>query len=135
MGLYIGIDVGTSACRACAIDERGSIVAHARTGLPAPSRQGECVEQDAFVWWQGLTGTLDAPCMHFASDLDQRIQQTIRDAIAEQLTALTAGLQNRISGEIGPRVAAARERYEQLSALSNDLEQSLANLSQLSGES
>ncbi len=73
MGLYIGIDVGTSACRACAIDERGSIVASARTGLPAPSRQGECVEQDACIWWRGLTETLERLCSRLDTAQVERI--------------------------------------------------------------
>ena len=73
MGLYIGIDVGTSACRACAIDERASIVASARTDLPAPARHGECVEQDACVWWQGLTETLDRLCEQLDTTQIKRI--------------------------------------------------------------
>jgi sugar (pentulose or hexulose) kinase len=59
MGTFIGIDVGTSACRACAIDRRAEIVAEARTDLPAPTRDGACVEQDPAVWWLALGETLD----------------------------------------------------------------------------
>ncbi|HHH43075.1 MAG TPA: carbohydrate kinase [Gammaproteobacteria bacterium] len=59
MDLFIGIDVGTSACRACAIDERGHMLAQARHDLPLPRRQGNAVEQDADTWWQALTLTLD----------------------------------------------------------------------------
>ena len=62
MNLYIGIDVGTSACRACAIDERAAIVAEARIDLPAPTRDGARVEQAAGVWWRTLIDTLDALC-------------------------------------------------------------------------
>jgi sugar (pentulose or hexulose) kinase len=62
MGLFIGIDVGTSACRACAIDERALVVAQARCELPPPLRRGVCVEQDPLVWWQALTEALDALC-------------------------------------------------------------------------
>ena len=62
MGLFIGIDVGTSACRACAIDERALVVAEARCKLPPPLRRGVCVEQDPLVWWQALTEALDALC-------------------------------------------------------------------------
>ncbi len=62
MSLFIGIDVGTSACRACAIDERALVVAEARRELPPPLRHGVCVEQDPLVWWQALTETLDALC-------------------------------------------------------------------------
>lgn len=62
MNLFIGIDVGTSACRACAIDKGALIVAEARCSLPSPARHGVYVEQDALVWWQALVETLDALC-------------------------------------------------------------------------
>jgi sugar (pentulose or hexulose) kinase len=62
MSLFVGIDIGTSACRACAIDERAAIVAEARTGLPAPTRNAARVEQHASVWWRALTETLDLLC-------------------------------------------------------------------------
>jgi len=62
MSLFIGIDVGTSACRACAIDEHAAALAEARTDLPAPARNGARVEQDARVWWRTLTDTLDVLC-------------------------------------------------------------------------
>jgi len=62
MRLFIGIDIGTSACRACAIDERTTVVAEARIDLPAPARDGARVEQDAGVWRRVLTETLDSLC-------------------------------------------------------------------------
>jgi sugar (pentulose or hexulose) kinase len=62
MRLFIGIDVGTSACRACAIDERARIVAESRRKLPPPVSHGACIEQDAEVWWQTLAETLDTLC-------------------------------------------------------------------------
>jgi len=62
LSLFIGIDIGTSACRACAIDEHAAVVAEARIDLPAPTRNGARVEQDAGVWWRALTDTLDVLC-------------------------------------------------------------------------
>jgi len=56
---FIGIDVGTSGIRACAIDTRGAVLATAATPLPAPERDGACVEQDPAVWWLSLCDTLD----------------------------------------------------------------------------
>lgn len=49
---FIGLDLGTSGCRAVAIDARGHEIAQARAGLPvpessAPGRQ----EQDPGLWW------------------------------------------------------------------------------------
>ncbi len=68
MSLFIGIDVGTSACRACAIDAHAAIVAEAKTELPVPTRNKACVEQDAKLWWQSLTQTLDALRSRLSSD-------------------------------------------------------------------
>jgi hypothetical protein len=79
----------------------------------------------------GLNGTLESPRMQFAADMDRRIQDTVRDAIAERLTELTSGLQNRISREIGPLVAEARQTFEQLSAMQAELEESLVTLNGL----
>ena len=62
MSLFIGIDVGTSGCRACAIDERAAVRAEARSALTEPLRNGVCVEQDAGIWWDALTATLDVLC-------------------------------------------------------------------------
>jgi sugar (pentulose or hexulose) kinase len=60
--LYIGIDVGTSGCRAVAIDAAAE-VAGANTALPAPRREGAAVEQEAEVWWEALCAALDALLM------------------------------------------------------------------------
>ena len=59
MPIYIGIDVGTSACRACAIDQQATLLAEARTRLPAPQHTAEGIEQDPSLWWDALTATLD----------------------------------------------------------------------------
>jgi len=64
MSLFIGIDIGTSACRACAIDEHAAVLAEARIDLPAAARNGVRVEQDAGVWWRALADTLDMLCKH-----------------------------------------------------------------------
>ncbi|HEY0634567.1 MAG TPA: FGGY-family carbohydrate kinase, partial [Gammaproteobacteria bacterium] len=59
--LVIGIDVGTSGCRAIAIDNATRVVAEARTPLPEPLRlEGGGVEQDGELWWQALRTTLAA---------------------------------------------------------------------------
>jgi sugar (pentulose or hexulose) kinase len=56
---FIGIDVGTSGVRACAIDAHDAHLASATTPLPAPQRNGANIEQDPGVWWQVLCDTLD----------------------------------------------------------------------------
>lgn len=62
MSLFIGIDIGTSACRACAIDSRGRRVAQARTELPAPEHKAGGVQQRPCIWQDALTATLDRLC-------------------------------------------------------------------------
>jgi len=62
MAIFIGIDIGTSACRACAIDARAEILAETRTTLPPPTRRDGGVEQQAGIWWRALCTTIDALC-------------------------------------------------------------------------
>lgn len=52
--LYLGVDLGTSACRLCVIDETGEERAAARAVLPAPHRHGAEVDQAADPWWTAL---------------------------------------------------------------------------------
>lgn len=54
MALFIGIDLGTSGCRAIAINERGDIRGNAITTLPEPVRNGNRVEQDPNLWWEAV---------------------------------------------------------------------------------
>jgi len=56
---YLGIDVGTSGCRACLIDARARVLAEVSRPLPPP-RPVECgFEQEPAVWWTALEETLD----------------------------------------------------------------------------
>jgi hypothetical protein len=52
--LYIGIDLGTSGCRAIAIDEKNTIQGQANVPLPEPERSNSQVEQQADIWWQAI---------------------------------------------------------------------------------
>ena len=94
MTLCIGIDVGTSACRACAIDARAAIVAQASNALPAPRRNGACVEQDAETWWQCLQRTLE--------DLNRRIDPSAVKRIAIDATSGTLLLCRRDGTPLTP---------------------------------
>ncbi|MCL4315811.1 MAG: FGGY-family carbohydrate kinase [Gammaproteobacteria bacterium] len=58
MPLYLGIDLGTSGCRALVINQAGAISAQAAQPLPAPVRDGARVGQDPALWWQALAATL-----------------------------------------------------------------------------
>ncbi|HIJ22551.1 MAG: FGGY-family carbohydrate kinase [Gammaproteobacteria bacterium] len=54
MALDIGIDLGTSGCRAIAINENREIVAQHRTPLPASNRHNNRSEQNPQDWWDAV---------------------------------------------------------------------------------
>jgi xylulokinase len=56
--LFVGIDLGTSGCRAVAITKAGTIAGRGNAALPSPHRQGKAVEQDAEHWWQAVRRAL-----------------------------------------------------------------------------
>ncbi len=58
LNLFIGIDIGTSGCRAVAIDDDGMPQGHAVCPLPAPQRAGKEIQQDPEIWWQGVVAVL-----------------------------------------------------------------------------
>jgi D-ribulokinase len=56
---FVGLDLGTSGCRAVAIDAQGRPLARAETALPAPQRPGPGrAEQDPELWWTAARETL-----------------------------------------------------------------------------
>jgi sugar (pentulose or hexulose) kinase len=64
--LFVGIDLGTSGCRALAIDGDLQPIAAATVSLTTPPRRDACSEQDAEAWWDAvdkvmtqLTGQID----------------------------------------------------------------------------
>ncbi|WP_096360211.1 preQ(1) synthase [Sulfuricaulis limicola] len=57
-GLYIGIDLGTTGCRAIAVDATGKIHGEMSAPIPTPPRNGDEVTQDPTVWWKAVTGCL-----------------------------------------------------------------------------
>lgn len=70
--LALGIDLGTSGCRACVIDSAGELCGQAAVTLPPPRRQGVHVEQDPASWWDALHATLrhlfaQLPAHHIAA--------------------------------------------------------------------
>ena len=52
--LYIGIDIGTSGCRALVIDSNQKILAEAKSGFPPSTQENGRHTQDPEHWWQGL---------------------------------------------------------------------------------
>ncbi|MDH5786037.1 MAG: FGGY-family carbohydrate kinase [Chromatiales bacterium] len=66
---YLGIDFGTTGCRACIIDGSGTVLAEAAEPLPQPLRNGECVEQDPSLWWGALERLITALPGRFRAQL------------------------------------------------------------------
>ena len=56
--LFLGIDIGTSGVRACAIDGEERIVGAASVALPPPRQDGAAIDQDPDVWWRATTEAL-----------------------------------------------------------------------------
>ncbi|MCW8928505.1 MAG: FGGY-family carbohydrate kinase [Gammaproteobacteria bacterium] len=50
----IGIDLGTSGCRAVAIDAAGRLVAEGAVPLPPSQQEGVAVQQSPQHWWQAI---------------------------------------------------------------------------------
>ncbi|MFW5450417.1 MAG: FGGY-family carbohydrate kinase [Methylophagaceae bacterium] len=46
--IYIGIDLGTSGCRTCAIDDQGDVIANSQQAIINP----QLSEQDPYIHWQ-----------------------------------------------------------------------------------
>jgi hypothetical protein len=78
-----------------------------------------------------FSGTLQSPEIGFSADLDQLIERTLRNAISEKVSGLTAELGNQISSEIGPEIASAREQFTSLEQLQKELEAKLQQLSKI----
>ncbi|WP_315784607.1 MULTISPECIES: FGGY-family carbohydrate kinase [unclassified Bradyrhizobium] len=57
--LFVGIDVGTSGVRACAVDNSGEIKGAAAVPLIAPHQDGNAIDQDPELWWQATVAALD----------------------------------------------------------------------------
>jgi len=57
-GIYIGIDLGTTGCRAIAIDSKGKTLADADAPIPAPTMDDDHITQDPALWLKATTGVL-----------------------------------------------------------------------------
>ncbi len=52
--LYLGIDFGSSGCRALVINAKKQVLAQARHPLPAPTTNQQMIQQQATLWIEGL---------------------------------------------------------------------------------
>ena len=57
-GIYIGIDLGTTGCRAIAVDIKGKQLAEADAPIPTQTVDDDQVTQDAALWLKATTGVL-----------------------------------------------------------------------------
>ena len=94
MTTFIGIDLGTSGCRAIAIDEDQQILGEATVSLPTPALHGSQVEQDPQPWWAAVCDCL--------SELTQTIDPTEVAAIAVDGTSSTILLTDEKGTPLGP---------------------------------
>ena len=58
MSLFIGIDLGTSACRVAVLDKQDQLVSFSSTPLPESISQGLTCEQSPDDWWQACQTSL-----------------------------------------------------------------------------
>ena len=67
--LFLGVDFGTSGCRAVAIDNNGEIHGQSFVTFPAPEQVGTAIEQSPTLWWQGLQTLLQQLSQHIPLSL------------------------------------------------------------------
>ena len=73
MGLYIGIDLGTSGCRAVAIDDDKVVIAtYARSMSEPESDKPGHSEQDPDIWWQSLLQVLQGLLANISTNEGRR---------------------------------------------------------------
>ncbi|MFN0198728.1 MAG: FGGY family carbohydrate kinase, partial [Planctomycetaceae bacterium] len=58
MGVYLGIDIGTSGTKTLAMNERGEILSSASAGYPLASPHPGWSEQNPEDWWQASIATV-----------------------------------------------------------------------------
>jgi len=56
--LFLGVDIGTSGVRICAINAEQRIAAVAATELPPPRQRDAEIDQDPELWWRAVVDTL-----------------------------------------------------------------------------
>jgi len=96
VGIYIGIDIGTSGCRAIAIDDNRAVCAVATTAVPLPLRKGNYIEQDPDVWWQATQRVL--------KDISNQVNPSEVKAIAVAGTSSTLLLCDKQGKPVQPAI-------------------------------
>ena len=93
-GVFIGIDVGTSGCRAVAIDGQGRQAGQAAAAMAPPAVRGAMIDQDPDIWWAAVERAL--------TELLAGIDRAAIRAIAIDGTSGTLLLADRGGRPIGP---------------------------------
>jgi hypothetical protein len=78
-----------------------------------------------------FAGTVHSPQISFASDMDARVEQAITSRLENEISQFSEQLGQRFRAEVGPEIAAARGRIEQLETLDAALQLSLQRLTGL----
>ena len=58
MGVFLGVDIGTTGTKTLAIDEAGTILAEAKQEYPCQEPEVQWKEQDPEDWWQATKSTI-----------------------------------------------------------------------------
>jgi 7-cyano-7-deazaguanine reductase len=56
--IYIGLDLGTTGGRACAVNAEGTLLAESQAPIAQPIRNGNQITQDPTQWWKAATHCL-----------------------------------------------------------------------------
>lgn len=129
-GLYIGIDFGTSGCRAIAIDSAARIQGQAAVDLPDAPREGLGHTQDPHLWWQALEQVLDS--------LLRELDRSRVSALAVDGTSATLLLTDATGTPLGPalmyddaRASAAAARIVAVAPLDSAARTATSSLAKL----
>ncbi len=94
--MFLGVDFGTSGCRAIVIDESANTIALSSAPLPLPTRNGAHIEQDPHIWWQVFIKVL--------SDLGQQVALPDIKAISIDGTSATLVIVDKKGNPLYPGI-------------------------------
>jgi xylulokinase len=84
-GLHLGVDIGTSSCKAVAVDADGAVIATAAGGYPLQSPRHGWSEQDPEDWW-----TTTADCIRRVVTSPQVGDRVVGIGLSGQMHGLVA---------------------------------------------
>jgi len=66
--LFLGIDLGTSACKVSVVNKKGRIIAHANERYPLYILEGGGAEQNPKEWWEAIVKAVSQIAEHVSVD-------------------------------------------------------------------